>query len=256
MADEKMEAALKKALREKLVAMGDDELILGHLNSEWCGHAPILEEDIAFANIAQDEMGHAQLWYQLAHELGAEEPDRLVFFRNAGAYRNVRLVELPKGDWAFTMMRQYLFDALELARAEPLVASGYRPLAEAAAKVRQEELYHYRHTHTWIRRLALGTAESRRRTQQALDELWPHTAQLFAPLAGEALLVTAGYLPDPEQLRRAWAELVTPFLEESELVVPEPAERETAGREEHTAHLAGLLAEMQEVAHLDAQAEW
>ena len=251
-----MNAEEKSALREKVLAMADDELILGHRNSEWTGHAPILEEDIAFANIAQDEMGHAQLWYQIGRDLGGANPDRLVFFRAAADYRNVRLVELPKGDWAFSMVRQYLFDAMELIRSARLLESGYRPLAEAAGKVRQEELYHYRHTHAWMQRLGLGTAESHRRTQQALDALWPYAAQLFAPLPEEHLLVAAEMVPDPAALSQAWRQMVVPFLQEAGLVVPDGAGAEPAGREQHTSHLAALLAELQEVARLYPRAEW
>jgi ring-1,2-phenylacetyl-CoA epoxidase subunit PaaC len=154
-----------------LLALADDELILGHRDSEWTGHAPILEEDIAFANIAQDEIGHASLWYGLVQRLGGAEPDRLVFFRPPSEYRNAPLVELPKGDWAFSMLRQYLFDAAEAQRLPLLAASAHRPLAEAAAKIRTEEIYHLRHTQAWIERLAQGTAESHGRTQAALDLL-------------------------------------------------------------------------------------
>ena len=126
--------------------LADDELILGQRDSEWTGHAPILEEDIAFSNIAQDELGHATIWYGLLSELTGEEPNELVFFRDFDDFRNVTLVELPNGDWAFSMLRQYLFDAFEMVRLSQLLESLYRPVAEAAAKIRMEELYHYRHT--------------------------------------------------------------------------------------------------------------
>jgi hypothetical protein len=116
-----VQPALDQAVAAHLLAMADDELILGHRNSEWTGHAPILEEDIAFTNIALDELGHARLWYELHGVLTGASTDRLVFFRNAAAYRNVRLVELPRGDWAFTMLRQYLFDSFEVVRAELLL---------------------------------------------------------------------------------------------------------------------------------------
>ena len=154
-----MEQEAEGLLNCLLLAMADDELILGHRNSEWTGHAPILEEDIAFANIAIDEMGHARLWYELYGQRIGSAVDDLVFFRDPPDFRNVRLVELPRGDWAFSMLRQYLFDAFELARAEALLQSSYRPLAEMAAKIRQEERYHYRHSESWVRRMGLGTAE-------------------------------------------------------------------------------------------------
>lgn len=251
-----MDPRTQKALEEFLLAMGDDELILAHRNSEWCGHAPILEEDIAFANIAQDELGHAQLWYGLLSDLNGADPDQLVFFRDAEAYRNVRLVELPKGDWAFSILRQYIFDGLEAVRLEELVGSRYRPLAEAAAKVRKEEQYHYRHTRTWVQRLGLGTEESKRRMQDALDALWPHVSQLFAPLPGESLLVQEEIVPPAEKVLGRWQEKTLSFLRDVDLEVSVLSDVEEEGRGVHTPHLEALLQELQEVARMDVQAEW
>lgn len=251
-----MDKTTEKALAAKLLAMADDELILGHRDSEWTGHAPILEEDIAFANIAGDEIGHSAIWYRLREAITGETPDELIFFRDAPAYRNVQMVELPNGDWAFSMVRQYLFDAYERVALERLVESAYRPLAEAAAKIRQEELYHYRHTSTWIRRLGLGTEESHRRTQRALDELWPYARQLFAPISDEDALVDAGIVPDPEALHTAWHKQVRPFLEAAGLRLPAGVTGIVAGRGDYTDHRPALLAEMQEVARLDPEAEW
>jgi ring-1,2-phenylacetyl-CoA epoxidase subunit PaaC len=252
-----MDAAVKSALAERLLALADDELILAHRNSELAGHAPILEEDIAFANIALDEMGHAAIWYGLRGELTGEEADRLIFFRNPGAYRNAQLVELPQGDWAFSMTRQYLFDAAENALLGHLKDSAYQPLAEAAAKIAIEERYHLRHTGLWLRRLGLGTAESHARAQTALDALWPYARQLFAPLPGDELLVTAGIIPDTGLMRREWEALTRPFLAECDLIIPDEAlPRRDVPRAEHTEHLMALLAEMQSVARLDPAAEW
>jgi ring-1,2-phenylacetyl-CoA epoxidase subunit PaaC len=231
--------------------MADDELVLGHRDSEWTGHAPILEEDIAFANIAQDEIGHAMLWYGLVHDLTGDVPDQLVFFREPAAYRNVQLVELPKGDWAFSMLRQYLFDAAESARLALLVASRYPPMAEVAAKIRTEEIYHYRHTHGWVRRLALGTDESHRRVQSALDQAWPYAQQLFVPLPDEGSLAEAGLVPAAESLRQSWRDLTLPLLLEAGLAVPDSAQPAARDRQQHTPHLEQLLAEMQEVARLE-----
>ena len=255
-----MKADLKEALSHKLLAMADDEMILGHQNSEWTGHAPILEEDIAFANIALDEIGHAKIWYQLLAQVVDESPetypDRLVFHRKAAEYRNSQIVELPIGDWAFSIVRQYLLDAAELVSLGELAQSQYQPIAEAAAKIRKEEIYHYRHTHAWLKRLGLGTEESHRRMQSALNQLWPYTTQLFEPLPGETLLVEAGVAPDPHQLRLAWEKLVLPNLEEANLVTPANATPFKVQRDHHTSHLESLLAEMQEVARLDSQATW
>jgi len=251
-----MDKMMEEALATKLLAMADDELILGHRDSEWTGHAPILEEDIAFANIAGDEIGHAAIWYGLREKLNGRTPDDLIFFRDAAAYRNVQMVELPNGDWAFSMLRQYLFDAYEMVALERLVASAYQPLAEAAAKMRPEEQYHMRHTSTWVRRLGLGTEESHRRTQRALDELWPYAQQLFEAVPGEATLVEAEMVPAPEDVHAAWQEQVRPFLGAAGLQLPASVAGVTAGRDTHTQHRPALLEEMQEVARLDPDAEW
>lgn len=247
---------LQRLLANKLLSLADDELILAHRNSEWTGHAPILEEDIAFANIAQDELGHATLWYRLRTALTGEEPDELVFFRAAADFSNVQLVELPKGDWAFTMIRQYLFDALETVRLPVYMESEYRPLAETAAKIRPEEIYHYRHTAAWVKRLGLGTVESHRRMQTALNELWPYTRQLFAPLPGEAALIEAGYLPDLTRLEMDWWAEVEPFFTAANLIIPAFTETAVISRTDHTSHLADLVADLQAVARLDRQAVW
>lgn len=249
--------ALAAPLADRLLALADDELVLAHRNSEWAGHAPILEEDIAFANLALDEMGHAALWYGLHEALTGESADRLIFFRDAGAYRNVQLVELPRGDWAFSMLRQYLFDAAESVTLPQLAAGNYRPMAEAAAKIATEERYHLRHTSLWLRRLGLGTAESHARLQAALDGLWPYARQLFVPLPGDAALMAAGVIPDAAALRREWEGLARPFLVECGLSLPDDAlPRRDIPRTEHTEYLVGLLGEMQSVARLDPAAEW
>lgn len=247
---------LEPALSLNLLAMADDELILAHRDSQWTGHAPILEEDIAFSNIAQDEMGHASIWYSLLQKIDGRDPDRLVFFRDASEYLNAQIVELPNNDWAFSMMRQYLFDAYELIRLSHLQQSNYQPLAEASIKIRQEELYHYRHTSNWIRRLGLGTEESHLKTQDALDGLWGFTNQLFEPQANESLLLQAGYIPDVEECRMEWQETVIPFLKSASLKIPEEAALMTGPRSTHTNHLEQLLSEMQEVARKYPNARW
>lgn len=250
-----MDEKRQHALTQKLLAMADDELILAHRNSEWIGHAPILEEDIAIANIAQDELGHASVWYGLVETLTGQDPDEVVFFRDAAAYRNTQFVELPKGDWAFTMMRQFLFDAYELVLLRALQNSHYEPLADAVHKIKNEELYHFRHTSTWVKRLGLGTEESHRRLQNALTELWPYVYQMFRPMADEQLLVEAQIIPHADDVCLAWEELVKPLLEEANLDVPAEPYIDIQ-RHEHTHHLTHLLTDLQKVARFDPEAEW
>lgn len=250
----------RRALADYTLALGDDELILGHRNSEWTGHGPILEEDIALTNIALDEMGHAVLWYQLHSELIGEEPDlypdRLAFFRAAPEYRNARLVELPHGDWAFTILRQFLFDIGELHRLDGLMKSTYQPLAETATKISREEIYHRRHSQAWVHRLGRGTEESHRRMQTALDEMWDYALELFLPLTGEDRLVGAGIVPSSEDVRAAWADQVVNTLRAADLTPPQETGRTLRDRTNHTENLMELLSEMQHVARAYPEVKW
>jgi ring-1,2-phenylacetyl-CoA epoxidase subunit PaaC len=248
----------QKNLSDYLTALADDELILGHRNSEWTGHAPILEEDIAFANIALDEIGHARLWYELAAEfLGADKsrfPDQQVFFRTAKDFRCLQLVELPKGDWAFSMVRQYLFDAFENHRLAALVKSEYKPLADVAGRIRNEEIYHLRHTTAWVKRLGLGTNESHRRMQVALDELWRYAQAFGAEMPGEIELEKV--VPGSAGLFEMWVTEVTQFMKESGLEVPKSAGRVEVDRAVHSEYFPALIDDMQEVARLEPEAAW
>jgi ring-1,2-phenylacetyl-CoA epoxidase subunit PaaC len=254
-----MKTETRQILADALLCLADDELILGHRDSEWCGSAPILEEDIAFANIALDEIGHADLWFRTIAGLLGEDPDHypdhLVYFRTAIEFRNLPLVELPKGDWAFSILRQYLFDSAELVRLEALGSSRHAPLAEVARKIIKEELYHFRHTHSWIERLGRGTPESQRRLQAALNELWPYTAGLFEPLPGEPELASEGFLPDSSRLMPVWQKAICEHLEHSDLVIPEP-QLTVLSRTQHTPYLQILLMELQSVARLEPGAAW
>jgi ring-1,2-phenylacetyl-CoA epoxidase subunit PaaC len=250
----------EQQLAQYIIALADDELILGHRDSEWAGHAPILEEDIAFANLALDEIGHAVVLYETASELLDEDPetypDKLAYFREAVDFRSTQFVELPRGDWAFSMLRQYLYDHYEAVRWAALSECSYQPLKEKAIKLRGEEGYHLRHTMLWVKRLGLGTEESNRRMQRALDELWPYAAQLFAPVIPAEQAINAAYALTPSaDLRARWEERVLPQLAEANLTVPQ-APPVSVTRREHTPYLTELLVEMQKVARLDPDAIW
>lgn len=256
----RMEPDLQRALQAWLLGAADDELVLGHRNSEWCGHAPILEEDIAFANIALDEIGHARLWYAALARLSGEDPetypDRLVYGRSASEFRNLQLVELRNGDWAFTMLRQYLFDSYEMHLWPGLAAGAFSPVAEVAAKIATEERYHHHHTRLWIRRLGLGTDESNRRLQRALDALWPYQTQLFSAEPDQVLLVEARILPGILELSQRWRQDVETWLTEAGLRLPDEPGLTVPRRSDHTPHLAEIVADLQEVVGSDPSAEW
>ena len=257
----RMESEVKSALIDILLSMADDELVLGHRDSEWCGRAPLLEEDIAFANLALDELGHATLWYALLAELNGEDsqtyPDQLVYRREAGDFRCAQLVELPNGDWAFSMLRQYLFDAYEILHLQAISGGSYTPLSEIAAKVVKEERYHLRHTSAWVRRLGLGTQESNLRMQIALDQLWPYTVALFQKTSQPLVLQKAGISPDPAALYQSWFEQVNHHLTESGLQVPEPLSFPAdPGRARHTPALSVLVADLQSVTRQEEGVLW
>ncbi len=217
------------------------------------GARPLLEEDIALANIAQDEIGHAVLWYGARAGIDGSDPDELAYFRDVDGFRNARLVELPRGDWAFTMLRQFLFDAYEAAFTAAAAASTYLPLAEASAKVRTEEVFHLRHSALWVERLGRGTDESARRSREALARLWPYLPQLFEPLPGDRALCEAGILPDPETVASQARARILAQLARSGLTPPELPPN-PGGRECHGEALVGLLLEMQAVARADPDA--
>ena len=249
-----------KAIHDYLLGMADDELILGHRNSEWCGHAPILEEDIAFANIALDEIGHAVLWYELAAEAIGESmetyPDKLVYGRPVREFRSSLLVEQHIGDWAFTILRQFLFDSYEIALLRSLVGSAHDSLAARAAKVKTEEAYHLLHTTSWVERLGKGTKESHRRLQAALDRCWPLCRQLFHPSKESLILADEDILGPAESIEARWNEDVEPILESSGLVIREVRDARILERSEHSEHLSVLLTELQAVARAYPGVEW
>jgi ring-1,2-phenylacetyl-CoA epoxidase subunit PaaC len=212
-----------------------------------------LEEDITFANMALDEITHAITWYALLADLLEKDqenyPRQLVYHRTAADYRCVQLVELPKGDWAFSMLRQYLFDGAEKLRLEAMVNSPFKPLAQAAEKMEKEEVYHLRYTQAWVHRLGTGTANSNRRMQAALDQLWPLALEQFVPLSGESTLVEAEYLSGAAQLGEKWLALVVPHLGASGLVVPGIEGIIGTGREHHSVYLPPLIRDLQQMEH-------
>ena len=248
----------EEALFEYLLRLGDDRLVLGHRLSEWCGHGPILEEDIALANVALDLIGQATHFLQLAGEIEGKgrDEDALAYFRDAIDYRNVNLVELPNGDFGRTIVRQFLFGAWSVLLLDGLQRAAHPKLAGIAAKAYKEARYHVRHSGEWVLRLGDGTAESHRRVQTALDELWPYTGELFAADEVDRRLAGTG-APDPAALEPAWREVVSDVVGRATLTLPPEGYMHSGGRQgRHTEHLGHLLAEMQILARSHAGAKW
>jgi len=248
---------LRAAVVDLLFRMADDELIIGHRNSEWTGHGPILEEDIAFSSMAQDEIGHAQVYYKMLHELGQADPDTLAFGRKARQFRCASMVCLPKGDWAFAVLRQFLYDSAESVRLAALCEGTLKPLADLARKLRGEEKYHLMHGRQWVLRLGSATGESRDRMQRALQELYAHALGLFEPTEADEPLAQSGICPRERELRTQWESAVAPALAAAELKVPDHAVPVHGGRVgRHAAELTELLKQMQLVYNIDPGAKW
>jgi ring-1,2-phenylacetyl-CoA epoxidase subunit PaaC len=251
--------AVTTPLFDYALRLADDALLLGHRLSEWCGRAPTLEEDLALANIGLDLIGQARSLYAYAGEVegrGRDE-DRLAYLRQDREYRNLLLVELPNGDFAFTIVRQLLHAAFMVPFWERLQASQDETLAAIAAKSLKEVRYHLRHAAEWVIRLGDGTEESRHRTMAALDELWPWTGELFEQDAAERALVEAGIAVDRVALRPAWDATVDEVLAEATLARPPDGWMQTGGRRGlHTEHLGYLLAELQHLQRSHPGATW
>jgi ring-1,2-phenylacetyl-CoA epoxidase subunit PaaC len=250
------------ALFEYLLRLGDDRLVLGHRLSEWCGHGPILEEDIALSNVALDLLGQATMLLRLAGEVEGQgrTEDALAYFRDAVEFRNCQLVELPKGDFAFTIVRQFLFDVYAVVLLDALSASSNAELAAIAAKALKEAKYHVRHSGEWMLKLGDGTDESHRRAQRAVDELWRFTGELFAADDIDRAMLAAGVAPDITSLKSRWDELVRDVMSRATLTIPNDMPRYVGMRGgrvgAHTEFLGHLLAEMQIVARSHPGATW
>ncbi|MES2178158.1 MAG: 1,2-phenylacetyl-CoA epoxidase subunit PaaC [Gemmatimonadota bacterium] len=247
---------------ELLLRLGDDRLVLGHRLSEWCGHGPILEEDIALSNVALDLIGQATMFLRLAGEeegKGRDE-DALAYFREAVEFRNCQLVELPRGDFAFTIARQFLFDVYAVVMLDGLAKGSDPEIAAIAAKALKEAKYHVRHSGEWMLKLGDGTEESHRRAQCAVDDLWRFTAELFAPDDVDRTMLEAGAAPELSAVRTQWDTLVRDVLDRATLTVPHDVPRAASARGgrcgAHTEFLGHMLAEMQIVARSHPGATW
>ncbi len=239
-----------------LLRRADDALVLGHRLSEWTGHAPSLEEELALANLALDLIGQARALYTLAAARGTgEDEDALAYLRSDREYTNLLLLELPNGDFAVTIARLFLYAAFADPFWRAAAASRDRDLAAIAAKAEKETAYHLRHAAEWLIRLGDGTAESHRRAQAALDRLWPYTGEMFE--AEDDVLVAADICPEPAGLRAAWDATVDAVLAEATLARPADGWMQSGGRAgRHTEHLGHMLAVMQSVARSFPGTKW
>ncbi|MCA0928121.1 1,2-phenylacetyl-CoA epoxidase subunit PaaC [Ruegeria profundi] len=248
-----------EAFLQFLLRMGDNTLILGHRVSEWCGHAPVLEEDIALANTALDLIGQTQMWLGLAGEVdGGKSADDLAFLRDAWDFRNVLMVEVPNEDFGRTMMRQFLFDAWHSILLGRLIKSSDERVAAIAAKASKEVAYHLERSSDTVVGLGDGTAESHDRMQAALDYLWPYVGEMFASDEIDAEMAKAGIAPNPADLRAEFDALVQRVLADATLTIPESEFAHKGGRngKMHTEHLGHLLTQMQWLQRAYPGASW
>ncbi len=239
--------------------LADNALILGHRLSEWIGHAPALEEDLALGNMGLDLIGQARAFYNYAGEVEGKgrDEDKLAYFRDAQDWRNVLLAEQPNGDFAATIIRQFLFAAYVHPLYAALSKSKDEQLAAIAVKAEKEMAYHIRHAGEWVIRLGDGTVESHERAQAALDELYAYTTELFESDEVERALVDAGIAVDPAGLRGEWERTISRVFAEATLKIPAQSFAQTGGRKgRHSEHLGYILADMQFLQRTYPGAQW
>ncbi|MCC5921826.1 MAG: phenylacetate-CoA oxygenase subunit PaaC [Cyclobacteriaceae bacterium] len=247
------------AIKELLYKIADDQLILGHRNSEWTGVGPTLEEDIAFSSMAQDKVGQSLAFYKLLHNMGENDPDTVAFMRNAEQFHNCQLVELPSGEYDFSLIRHFLFDFAESARFRRLSESSVKDIADVANKLKGEIKYHTMHANIWIKKLGNATDESIERLQSALNYAFPYALGIFEKSPFETDLIENGVFVGEAQLQEEWLEEVQNVINQTQLILPTVTDEEIkyGGRiGKHTNHLQPLLTEMSEVFKIDPTAEW
>ncbi|MBL0405569.1 phenylacetate-CoA oxygenase subunit PaaC [Microvirga aerilata] len=247
------------ALFEYLLRLGDNTLILGHRLSEWCGHSPALEEDLALSNVALDLIGQTQLWLNLAGEIEGKgrDADKLAYLRDARDFRNLLLVEQPNGDFAATMARQFYFDAWHYLLLRELTGAKDGRIAEIAAKGLKEVTYHLERSRDWVLRLGDGTEESHRRMQAAVDDLWMYTGEMFESDEVDEAMMRDCIGPDLSSLREPWLGLMRATADEATLTLPQPGWAQRGGkRGMHSEHLGYILADLQFLQRAYPNATW
>lgn len=246
-------------VKEYVVRLGDDALILGHRLSEWCRNAPFLEEDLALSNVALDFIGRARMFYTYAAELSGQDvtEDTFAYQRDCRDFKNHLIHELPRGDFAFTMVRQYFVDVYSLAFMASLLESNDSRLAAIAGKAIKESEYHLRRSEEWMMRLGESTQESHRRLQSAVDELWRFTGELFDQDSPERELVANGVAVDTRALEADWNQTITATMSKISIEIPKDELQVTGGREgKHTEFLGFILSELQFLQRANPGLEW
>ncbi len=249
---------VRAALAELLLTMADDEFVTGFTDSEWTGIAPLLEEDVAISSISQDELGHARALYQLLAEVLADgrDEDALAYDREPDEYRHARLLDHPRGDWADTIARRFLYELADEARLAS-IGGGYRPLADLVEKLKREERYHRMHVLAWIERLAKGGPEPRQRLEAALMSHAIDAPTVFTPLSGEPDLLEAGVLTRSlADAERAWRADLTTILVPLDLPLPPEVPPGSDGRREHSQSFRWLWGEFTMVRRSEDHVTW
>lgn len=247
------------ALKELLYKIADDQLILGHRNSEWTGFGPLLEEDIAFSSMAQDKIGQSHALYAILHQLGEQHPDTVAFMRNANQFHNAVFVELPNGEYDFSLIRHFLYDTALAIRFDMLLSSSFDPLAQLAGKIRGELRYHTLHANTWVKQLGTATEESIGRLQRSIEQAMPYAMGMFEESPYEKELIEKKIFAGEKALKEKWLVRVREVISETNLRLPDlsTVQPKLGGRVgKHSEHLQPLLDEMSEVFRIDPGAEW
>jgi len=250
----------KEALVETLLRLADDRLIHGHRLSEWTGYGPELEEDLALANVALDMIGHAASLYSYAAEIeGKNDEDYYAYFRDDIDFKNIALLELPRGDFSFTIARQFIFSAYSYFLYTDLINTVDDEQFKGMLQKHLKEIkYHLRHSREWVLRLGDGTEESHKRIQDAFDEIWMYTGELFDMDEADEAAVKHNLFSDVKSLKFEWKKIIDETLEEATLKVPDDEQYMFSGSRQgrHTEHLGPLLAQMQFLRRSYPDAVW
>lgn len=240
-------------LTDYLLHLADTTLVLSHRNSEWCGHGPILEQDIALTNISLDLLGQSRLFYQYtAEKIGNTDEDKLAYLRTEREFKNLLLVEQPNGDWGQTILRQFLFSQFQQLLFQHLQQHQDEQIAAIATKSLKETNYHVRWSSEWVIRLGDGTDESKQRMLHAIDELWRYTGEMFMPADYETVAKV-----DFNTLQQHWHEKVSAVFAEAGLAVPEKTFMQKGGKTgTHTEHLGYILSDLQYMQRAYPNSEW